>query len=147
MIRENNTKLVYFDNTYAYPQDSKIRIEETELTSKGIKGRAKFKTVQLLLNAIQEKKVICRAPEFYGPGKTKGITNALIFENIKNEKKPKLLLIDNVVRTLIYTPDASRATALIGNTPDTYGQTWHLRAMTTDDLPTDDQIYFKTIRS
>jgi hypothetical protein len=27
---------------------------------------------------------------------------------------------------LIWTPDASRATALIGNTPDAFGQTWHL---------------------
>lgn len=27
---------------------------------------------------------------------------------------------------MIWTPDASRATALIGNTPDAFGQTWHL---------------------
>ena len=37
-----------------------------------------------------------------------------------------MLLRDDVQRTLIYTPDASKATALIGNTPDTYGETWHL---------------------
>jgi hypothetical protein len=30
------------------------------------------------------------------------------------------------LRTLIFTPDASKAMALIGNTADTYGQTWHL---------------------
>jgi len=29
-------------------------------------------------------------------------------------------------RTLIWTPDASRGMGLIGNTPDAYGQTWHL---------------------
>lgn len=29
-------------------------------------------------------------------------------------------------RSLIWTPDASRALALLGNTPDAYGQTWHL---------------------
>ncbi len=28
--------------------------------------------------------------------------------------------------SLIWTPDASRATALIGNTPDAFGETWHL---------------------
>ena len=33
---------------------------------------------------------------------------------------------DSKKRSLIWTPDASRATALIGNTPDAYGQTWHL---------------------
>jgi len=35
-------------------------------------------------------------------------------------------LRDDTLRTLIYTPDASRAMALLGNTPSAYGQTWHL---------------------
>ena len=70
--------------------------------------------------------VICRAPEFYGPGKTQSITNSLIFDNIKQGKKPKVPLKDSTRRTLIWTPDASRAMALIGNTSDAYNQTWHL---------------------
>jgi nucleoside-diphosphate-sugar epimerase len=70
--------------------------------------------------------VICRAPEFYGPGKTQSITNSLIFNAIKEDKKLKVPLRDNKLRSLIWTPDASSATALIGNTPDAFGQTWHL---------------------
>jgi hypothetical protein len=30
------------------------------------------------------------------------------------------------LRTLIFTPDASKAMALLANTADAYGQTWHL---------------------
>ena len=81
------------------------------------------------MKAITKKEieaVICRAPEFYGPGKTKGITNTLIFEKLKAHKKPKVLVNDKVLRTLIYTPDASKAMALIANHPKTYSQTWHL---------------------
>lgn len=70
--------------------------------------------------------VICRAPEFYGPNKTQSITNSLIFDNIKNNKKLKVPIADNTKRTLIWTPDASKAMALIGNTADAYNQTWHL---------------------
>lgn len=127
--KKNNCKLVYFDNTYAYPQDSKIQNEETPLTSQGKKGKAKKLAAELLYKAIannQIEAVICRAPEFYGPGKTKGLTNSLIFENLKKGKEPKVFLKDNVLRTLIFTPDASKAMALIGNTADTFGQTWHL---------------------
>ena len=127
--KANNCKLVYFDNTYAYPQDTKNQNESTPLISEGKKGKAKKIAAEILWKAIKEKNlhaVICRAPEFYGPGKTKGITNTLIFEKLKIHKKPKIFLKDNVLRTLIYTPDASKAMALIGNTPDTYGQTWHL---------------------
>ncbi|MFY0653837.1 MAG: NAD-dependent epimerase/dehydratase family protein [Cyclobacteriaceae bacterium] len=126
---EHGCKLAYFDNTYAYPQDSKIQSESTPLNSQAKKGLARKQAAEILLEAIENKSIqatICRAPEFYGPGITKGITNILIFENIKKDKKPKVLLKDNVLRTLIYTPDASKAMALIANTPDAYGHTWHL---------------------
>ena len=126
---ENYCKLVYFDNTYAYPQDAVTQTEETPLSSTGMKGIAKANAAQLLVDAMDLKKVeavICRAPEFYGPGKTKGITNTLIFESLRQGKKPKVLLNDRALRTLIYTPDASKAMALIGNTPDAFGTTWHL---------------------
>ena len=125
----NNCKLAYFDNTYAYPQDSITQTEDTIFGPSGKKGLAKKQAAELLLKAVKEKKldaVICRAPEFYGPGKTKGVTNAMIFDNLRAGKKPRVVLNDKVLRTLIYTPDASKAMALIANTPDTYGQTWHL---------------------
>ena len=49
---ENNCKLVYFDNTYAYSQDSPIQREETAFNSSGSKGIAKMKTANLLLKAM-----------------------------------------------------------------------------------------------
>jgi nucleoside-diphosphate-sugar epimerase len=127
--KQNNCKLVYFDNTYAYAQHSKVQTEETPLLSEGKKGRGKKMAAEFLLKAIANKEieaVICRAPEFYGPGKTKGLTNALIFDNLRKGKKPKVFLKDDVLRTLIFTPDAAKALALIGNTTTAYGQTWHL---------------------
>lgn len=87
------------------------------------------KIAQMLLEEMKHERieaVICRAPEFYGPGKTQSITNALIFDNIERNKKLKVPVSDDTLRTLVWTPDASRATALIGNTPDAYNQTWHL---------------------
>ena len=127
--KKHNCKLVYFDNTYAYPQDVTHQKEDTPMSSAGKKGRGKKLAAEFLLKAIDENEIealICRAPEFYGPGKTKSFTNALIFENIQKGKKPKVFLKDDVLRTLIYTPDASKAMALLANTPDAYGQTWHL---------------------
>lgn len=82
-----------------------------------------------LLEAMDEKRVtamICRAPEFYGPGKTQSITNSAIIEPLVQGKAARVFLRDDTLRSLIYTPDASRAMALLGNTPDAYGQTWHL---------------------
>ena len=125
----NGTKLVFFDNTYMYPQDDRVLTEETVFAPVGRKGRVRRKMAEMVLEEIKSgelEAVICRAPEFYGPGKTQSITNTLLFNNIKAGKKLKIPLSANKKRSLIWTPDASRATALIGNTPDAYVQTWHL---------------------
>ena len=125
----NHTKLVFFDNTYMHPQDDRVLTEETAFDPVGRKGRVRRKMAEMVLKEIESgglEAVICRAPEFYGPGKTQSITNTLIFNNIKEGSKLKVPLSANKKRSLIWTPDASRATALIGNTPDAFGQTWHL---------------------
>lgn len=70
--------------------------------------------------------LIGRAPEFYGPGKTQSFTNALVIEKLQAGKKPLVPVRDDTRRTLIWTPDASRALAALGNAPDAFGQTWHL---------------------
>ncbi|MEN2412229.1 NAD-dependent epimerase/dehydratase family protein [Flavobacterium mesophilum] len=123
------SKLVFFDNTYMYPQDDTILTEETLFAPVGKKGKIRAEMAEMILSEMKSgelKAVICRAPEFYGPMKTQSITNTLIFNAIKENKKLKIPLSDSKKRSLIWTPDASRATALIGNTPDAFGQTWHL---------------------
>jgi nucleoside-diphosphate-sugar epimerase len=125
----NKTKLVFFDNTYMYPQDGRVLTEETAFEPVGRKGKIRKEMAEMVLSEIksgQLEAVICRAPEFYGPAKTQSITNTLIFNTIKENKKLKVPLSDTKKRSLIWTPDASRATALIGNTQDAFGQTWHL---------------------
>jgi nucleoside-diphosphate-sugar epimerase len=126
---KHNCKLVFFDNTYMYAKTSEPQTEESPFVPVGRKSSVRAQIAEMLLKEIDNKNIdatICRAPEFYGPGKTQSLTNTFIFENIKRHKKLKVPLRDDTLRTLIWTPDASRAMALIGNTPDTYNQTWHL---------------------
>lgn len=125
----HHAKLVLFDNVYMYGQVKGEMTEETPFKADSIKGKARSKIAQMLLDEIQSNQMtamICRAPEFYGPRNTQSGTNATIFEKIKTGKKLQVLIKDSTLRTLIYTPDAGKATALLGNTVDAYNQTWHL---------------------
>ncbi|MBX3240953.1 MAG: NAD-dependent epimerase/dehydratase family protein [Chitinophagaceae bacterium] len=127
--KKQKCKLVFFDNTYMYAKTNEPQTEESPFVPVGQKSTVRAKMAAMLLDEMNKKSieaVICRAPEFYGTGKTQSITNSLIFDNIKQGKKLKVPLKDNTFRTLIWTPDASRAMALIGNTPNAYNQTWHL---------------------
>lgn len=125
----HDTRLVFFDNTYMYPQTAEPQTEGMRFEPNGEKGRVRAAIATELLNAMHGGRIsamICRAPEFYGPGKTQSITNSAILEPLRDGKRARVFLRDDTLRSLIFTPDASRAMALLGNTPDAYGQTWHL---------------------
>ncbi|MBS1102114.1 NAD-dependent epimerase/dehydratase family protein [Gluconobacter sp. Dm-62] len=135
--RTAGASFAYFDNTYMYPQNSQIQTEETRFAPVGRKGRVRAAMASMVLEEMARGEIpvlIARAPEFYGPGKTQSFTNALIINRLKAGKKPLVPVRDDTRRTLIWTPDASRALATLGNTPDAFGQTWHLPCC--DDRPT-----------
>ncbi|MCH4208552.1 NAD-dependent epimerase/dehydratase family protein [Bifidobacterium sp.] len=125
----HGVRLVFFDNTYMYPRTAEIQAEGMRFEPVGRKARVRAQLATMLLDEMaagQIVAVICRAPEFYGPGKTQSVTNAMVLGRIAQGKRPFVPISAHAKRTLIWTPDASRALALIGNTADAYGQTWHL---------------------
>lgn len=127
--RAADASFVYFDNTYMYPQDDRLLTENTPFEPVGRKGRVRARMASMVLQEMERGDipvVIGRAPEFYGPGKTQSITNTLVIDNMKAGKTPRVPVRDDTRRTLIWTPDASRALAALGNTSDVFGQTWHL---------------------
>ncbi|WP_030159763.1 NAD-dependent epimerase/dehydratase family protein [Glycomyces sp. NRRL B-16210] len=135
--RAAGAKFAYFDNTYMYPQDDRVQTEDTPFAPLGRKGRVRAAMASMVLDEMRRGDIpalIGRAPEFYGPGRTQSFTNALIIDNLKAGKKPRVPVRDDRRRTLIWTPDASRALAALGNTPDAFGQTWHLPVC--EDRPT-----------
>lgn len=135
--RVADASFAYFDNTYMYPQDARLLTEEAPFAPVGRKGKVRAAMATMVLQEMARGEIpvlIGRAPEFYGPGKTQSFTNALIIENLQAGKKPRVPVRDDTRRTLIWTPDASRALATLGNAPDAFGQTWHLPCC--DDRPT-----------
>jgi len=127
--RAAGAKFVYFDNTYMYPQDDRLLTEATEFAPVGRKGRVRAAMATMVLEEMARGEIpvlIGRAPEFYGPDKTQSITNSLVIDKLKAGKTPRVPVRDDTLRTLIWTPDASRALAALGNAPDAFGQTWHL---------------------
>ncbi|MBN8482966.1 MAG: NAD-dependent epimerase/dehydratase family protein [Xanthomonadales bacterium] len=135
--RAAGAAFAYFDNTYMYPQDGRRLDEGTAFAPNGPKGRVRARMAEAVLAEMARGDIpvlIARAPEFHGPGRTQSFTNALVIDRIRAGRKARVPLRDDTRRTLIWTPDASRALAVLGNTPDAYGQTWHLPCC--DDRPT-----------
>ncbi len=84
----------------------------------------------MIMDKVKEGKLIAliaRCAFFYGPGiKSTSKITELIFKPFSEGEKAKLLGSDKCKMSVTYTPDAGKATALLGNTDNAYNQVWHL---------------------
>ncbi|MDE5450353.1 NAD(P)H-binding protein, partial [Elizabethkingia meningoseptica] len=53
----NGTKLVFFDNTYMYPQDDRVLKEDTAFAPVGRKGRVRREMAEMVLKAIHSGEI------------------------------------------------------------------------------------------
>ena len=70
--------------------------------------------------------LIARSADFYGPENRNSPLGIMVADNFMKGKKAQVFGDVNKIHTYTYTPDAARATALLGNTEDAYNQVWHL---------------------
>ncbi|MEK6781981.1 MAG: NAD-dependent epimerase/dehydratase family protein [Bacteroidota bacterium] len=125
---KHNTKLVFFSNVYPYGKVSGWFNEETPFNPCSKKGEVRARIEEKLLGEIRIKNLqamIIRGADFYGPNTPLSFTDAMLFKNFAAGKKAQWLLNDDTVHSFTYTPDAGKATALLGNTESAYNQVWH----------------------
>lgn len=127
--RATGARFVFFDNTYMYPQDDRLLTEDAAFAPVGRKGAVRARMAEAVLEEMARGDIpvlVARAPEFYGPGRTQGFTNALVLDRMLAGDRPLVPVSADRKRSLIWTPDASRALVLLGETEDAYRRTWHL---------------------
>ncbi|RAI99380.1 nucleoside-diphosphate-sugar epimerase [Chitinophaga skermanii] len=125
---KSSAKLVFFDNVYAYGKVKGEMTENTPMRPVSRKGVVRKRLTEMLIHEIERNTIpviIARSADFYGPRNTNSVAN-LIFDNLVKGKTPQWLGSTEFVHSFTYTPDAGQATAILGNTPSAYNQTWHL---------------------
>jgi len=128
---EHKCRLVFFDNIYMYdPAYLNGMSEETPIKPPSKKGRVRAGIAQMIMDHVNEGKLealIARSADFYGPGiKNTSMLTETAFEPLSKGKKANWMSSLNYKHSFTYTPDAGKATALLGKTDSAYGQVWHL---------------------
>ena len=126
---KHGAKLVFFDNVYMYGAVNGPMTEATPFNPVSRKGEVRARIARQLLDAMQAGRVsalIARAADFYGPGIANAVPNTLILDNLKKGKAAQWLSSADQLHSFTFTPDAGRATAVLGTTASAFGQTWHL---------------------
>lgn len=127
--KKHNAKLVFFDNVYPYGHVNGWMTENTAFNPSSKKGEVRKKIDDMIFDEVSRgnlKSIIARAADFYGPNTPLSFVNVMIFDNLKQGKKAQWLINDKAKHSLTYTPDAGKATAILGNTESAYNQVWHL---------------------
>lgn len=126
---KHNAKLVFFDNVYSYGRVDGWMTEDTPMNPSSRKGEVRKQIAEMIMNAVRTgdlHAIIARAADFYGPDTPLSFITVMVFDNLRKGRKAQWLINDSVRHSLTYTPDAGRATAVLGNTESAYDRVWHL---------------------
>jgi nucleoside-diphosphate-sugar epimerase len=133
---KHNAKLVFFDNVYTYDINAIPHMtEESPNNPPSKKGAVRKQIAGMIMDEVKAGKLmalIARSADFYGPGNDKSFVNEMVYKNFLKGKRANWFVDADKKHSFTYTPDAAKATALLGNTDDAYNTIWH--------LPTDKNI-------
>ncbi|HEV7330723.1 MAG TPA: NAD-dependent epimerase/dehydratase family protein [Flavisolibacter sp.] len=132
--KQHGARLVFFDNVYLYDEKSVGNLtEDAPVNPPSEKGKVRAAIAKLLMDETAKgglTAMIVRAADFYGPGIGNSMLQETVYKPFTKGKKAVWMGDRNKVHSFTYTPDAAKATALLGNTPDAYNQVWHLPTST-----------------
>ncbi|MBT2498370.1 NAD-dependent epimerase/dehydratase family protein [Agromyces sp. ISL-38] len=125
----HGTRLVYFDNVYAYGRTDAPMTESTPIRPSSKKGALRASLLATLDTAARERGLdytIGRSADFYGPGAATSVFNTFVLDNVAKGKAPVWLYDSSQPHSMTYTPDIGEALAVIGTDERARGQAWHV---------------------
>jgi nucleoside-diphosphate-sugar epimerase len=127
--KTHRAKLVFFDNVYAYGLVKGWMKEDTMINPSSKKGEVRAQISQMIMSEVEKGNldaIIARSADFYGPNTPLSFVNVTVFDNFRKGKKAQWFIDASKKHSMTYTPDAAKATAILGNTKSAYNQIWHL---------------------
>jgi len=128
--KAHKTKLVFFDNVYMYAESAIPHMtEQSPLQPPSKKGIVRKQLHEMIMTGVEKGNLaalIARSADFYGPDTNKSVLVETAAKNLTKGRKVQAFGDIDKIHTYTFTPDAGKATALLGNTPDAYNQVWHV---------------------
>ena len=125
----HKAKLVFFDNVYSYGKVDGIMTEETPYNPCSKNVTIRLSVITMMMDEVKKGRLqalIARSADFYGPDTPLSFINVMVLANYAKGKKAQVMGNINAKHSFTYTPDAGKATTILGNTPSAYNQVWHV---------------------
>jgi nucleoside-diphosphate-sugar epimerase len=128
--KKYKARLVLFDNMYLYAKDSvPFMTEDVPVRPPSEKGKVRKIVRNMIITEVEKNNLtalIARSADFYGPENKNSALALMVAEKLMKGKKAQIFGNPDKIHTYTYTPDAAKATALLGNTNDAFNQEWHV---------------------
>jgi nucleoside-diphosphate-sugar epimerase len=125
----HKAKLVFFDNVYLYAvSEIPHMTEESAIGPVSGKGKVRKELHDMIFREVKGGRLealTVRAADFYGPDNNNSAMKMMVIDRFSQGKGAQVFGNKECIHTFTFTPDAAKATALLGNTPDAYNQVWH----------------------
>lgn len=127
---KHKARLVFFDNVYSYDINAIPHMtEDSPYNPPSKKGAVRKQIVQMIMDEVKAGRlmaIIARSADFYGPDNDKSMVTEMVYKNFLKGMRASWPVNADKLHTFTYTPDAAKATAILGNTYDAYNTVWHL---------------------
>jgi len=129
VAKQTGARLIFFDNVYMYGLVAGPMTENTPYQPCSIKGEVRAKIATQLMDQVKAgniKASIARAPDFYGTGTKNSFFDTMVLEKYAKSQKATWIGNSGTLHNFIYIPDAGKGLYLLGKTPETDNQIWHM---------------------
>jgi nucleoside-diphosphate-sugar epimerase len=127
---QHNARLVFFDNIYSYsPNEIPGMTEDSIKEPQTKKGKVRLDLQNMIFDVVKNQglqALIARSADFYGKDVKTGFLNFGVIDKLKKGSKAMWQSDVNKIHSFTYVPDAAKAVAILGNTPEAFNQEWHL---------------------
>ncbi|WP_423147285.1 NAD-dependent epimerase/dehydratase family protein [Rubrolithibacter danxiaensis] len=128
--KENNARLIFFDNVYMYGRVKGPMTETTPYNPSSVKGEIRAKIADTLMQEVKAGNLrasIARGADFYGATDSmNSFFDMMVLDKLSNNQTPQWIGNVNTLHSFTYVPDAAKGMYLLGQNPKSDNQIWHL---------------------
>jgi nucleoside-diphosphate-sugar epimerase len=129
VTKENNARLIFFDNVYMYGLVNGPMTGRHPLPPKQRKRKVRAAIANTIMDEVKAgtlNATIARAPDFYGTSSKNSFFDMMVLDKYAQKQSAQWMGDPNKLHNFIYIPDCGRAMYLLGQHPESDNQIWHL---------------------
>lgn len=122
-------RLIFFDNVYMYGLVDGPMTEDTPYHPSSEKGKIRATIANMLMDEVKAGNIratIARAADFYGTDSKNSFLDMMVLDKYAKKEQAQWIGKTTVKHNFSFIPDMGKAMFLLGQTPESDNQVWHL---------------------